>query len=242
MQRARRLVAVASVALAGSLLLSGCRSSPAVAAYVGDTRITNASLDNMIDTIEEDVKKTLGADALKGEQIGVLRQQLLGALLFVEVAKRYAKEKSYPEPTFDYAGKSQKSGNLPVTDPFVRATAEAEAYKQLLVSKVAPSKPTEADVREIYRRLVTMKIVESGKYDEVKPLILQIPEVAQGIAVRNELIAAAARYDTAVNPSFGRVDGFAITELELQSGGNPFPAVVFPLSASLASPAVVTVS
>ncbi len=48
--RARRLIAVASVAV-GLVALSGCRSEPGVAAYVGDHRITEDAVTEIIDDV-----------------------------------------------------------------------------------------------------------------------------------------------------------------------------------------------
>jgi hypothetical protein len=195
----RRLI---TAALAGALALgalTGCRFETANdAAFVGDTRYTQADVDRTIDAIKAD-----GVDLGNIDLTG-LRQEIIARSVFRDVAKRYAQEKGYPAPSVDYDSISQATG-LPPSDPYVRVVAEAEAYRSLLLDKVKPVQPSDADFHDAYELLLSQQVVSAGTEAQIKPQ-LQQPQLSQaigsGVALRNELTAAMTRYNASVNPKF----------------------------------------
>ncbi|MEV6817006.1 hypothetical protein AB0M52_33635, partial [Micromonospora sp. NPDC051296] len=101
--RARRLVAAASVAALGVLSLAACgKSSPDVAAYVGDTTYSVSR----VDAIYEDAQAKFG-EAVRSEaaqagvapspehlQAAVTRQDVVNLLVSLELGKRVVAEKN----------------------------------------------------------------------------------------------------------------------------------------------------
>ena len=61
MQRLRRLVPLAMVAVLGVAGLTGCRSNPTVAAYIGGQQVGQKSVNSMVDELSKAV------DALPAE-------------------------------------------------------------------------------------------------------------------------------------------------------------------------------
>src|SRR5262245_6028719 len=60
MHRARRLVFAALLAVMAGLVLTGCRTQPGIASYVGDSRLTDNEVERAVTTIETDVKNAGG--------------------------------------------------------------------------------------------------------------------------------------------------------------------------------------
>jgi SurA N-terminal domain/PPIC-type PPIASE domain len=85
----RRLLAVLLVGAAGLGGLAGCRTSPNVAAYVGDEQVTVAELDDAVAARRADPDIAVYADA---DPTRFTRQVLslqVGELVYAEVARRY---------------------------------------------------------------------------------------------------------------------------------------------------------
>jgi hypothetical protein len=222
-----------ALAVVGGLVLSACQSAPGVAAYVGDVRITTAQIDDAMDKIHNDVK-TLDPSK-PNDGYGDVRRELIADLVFVEVAKRYAAEHGLSAPTVDYAGTAGQTG-LPPSDPYIRARAEASAYQALIQSKITAGEPSDADIREVYDRVVQydkehdVDLIQGQSFDELKPAIKGTESVASGIALRRELGDVIGRYSITLNPRYLPLE-YVITELPV-NGHPPFPAVVLPLGAS----------
>src|SRR5690242_15564510 len=126
MQRARRLALVAVLALLGALALTGCRSEPSVAAYVGDQKIMVKDIDGVIDDLSGHQLQVNPA------QFGDVRQIILADLVFAEFGKRYADDKGWPAPSSPDAQALQAAAvdlNVPTTDAqVVKNHARAMAY------------------------------------------------------------------------------------------------------------------
>jgi hypothetical protein len=195
----RRLITAAFAGALALAALTGCRFETAAdAAFVGDTRYTQTDVDNILNTLKADGVNFTGVD------LGQVRQDIVVQSVFRDVAKRYAQEKGYPAPTVDYGGVAQALGGVPTSDPFVRAAAEADAYRMLLMSKVKPVAPTDADYHDAYELLLDQQAVSAGTEAQVKPQLQQAvsQDLGAGVALRNELTAAMKRYNTSVNPKY----------------------------------------
>jgi outer membrane murein-binding lipoprotein Lpp len=233
MPTARQLASAAVLALLGSLLLSGCRSAPGVAAYVGNVRITTGQLDAAMDKIRADVT---GLDPDKpADTFGDVRRELLADLIFTQVGKRYASEHDYPEPTVDYAAVAGAT-RLPDNDPLVRARSEANAYQTLIESKISIGEPAEADLREVYDRVLAygqqnkLDVVQGRSFEDFKPAIQAATTVTRGIAVRNALRASIAGFAIVLNPRYLPVE-YVVASVPI-TGNPPFRAVVLSFGAS----------
>ena len=78
---------------------------------VGDTRLTDNEVEQLVTTIEGDVKKAGGS--LQKEAYGNIRQLVVQLTVFSEIARRYATEKGLTLPAQDYETAAQQFG-LPV--------------------------------------------------------------------------------------------------------------------------------
>lgn len=218
---------VVALSVLAAVVLTGCRSQPGVAAYVDDTRYTDASVEQMTASVQH-----LIAEGATGN----VRQQIVADEVFVDIAKRYAKEHDYPAPTVHVDAVTAQY-KLPPDNAWAKLTAEADAYRQLLLQHADKVTPTDAELRDIYDRAVAAHLADPNAFDAIKPQILAIDGVAQAVAVKRALTDAVRRYHVTVNPRY-QPSEFSL--LQLQTGqGQGFDAVVLPFGASAASPAVI---
>lgn len=252
----RRLAPVALLALVGGLALAGCQSTPpSIAARVGDFSITNEQVDHIVDQIDDGVAQarrkqaadqaaaqaepgatpapTEEVEGLAKEQIGDVRATVVQLAVFDELAKRIVADKGLTMPTPDYATSATQLG-LSVDNPYVKLAVDADAYRTLLLSKAEALAPTEEDLQAAYRNVVASGGQYPG-YDELKPQLLALPELGQGLGLKKELVAAMARYGVVVNP---RYQPLSMPLAAVTAGQSQIVLVSASLGGSLDSPAV----
>ncbi|GAB3850854.1 hypothetical protein GCM10029963_37700 [Micromonospora andamanensis] len=208
--RARRLVAVASVAV-GLIALAGCRSEPGVAAYVGDHRITEDAVTEVIEDAQTKNPTPTGADEVPPGQEPQLppgqepqlpgRSQVVSTLVLSEVCERISATEGYrSQSQVDPAQVAQGLGLSPETG-YVRQIAEL--YTCLSGIPIgAPVAPTEQEL---------IDLVAAGKRAGAVPAEVTVEEAAaqldgeqlrQALANRDSLRAAVETYDVTVNPRY----------------------------------------
>src|SRR3989442_2726363 len=175
MPRRRLSVVLAAGALA-VLALAGCRVEPGNAAFVGDTVHSKADIDRVLQGIEHDGIK------IDPARLGEVRELIAPDEAFVDVARRYATEQGYGEPTVDLEAAAQQFSPLPPGNAFVRLAAQTDAYRELLFTKVKPVNPSDAQLREVYQNLVDTGA--QGSYEEIGPQLRQVPAIGPALAVR----------------------------------------------------------
>jgi len=226
MRRPRLVAAVLAAALALSGL-TGCRSEPGSAAFVGDTRITTDQVDRVLDEVKADGGSVDPSDE------GTLRRQIASALVFVEVAKRYVADQNLPAPQPDYQAVAARI-RLPAGDPLVRLIADSQTYLDLLTSSVPPAQLTDADFNATADLLINQG-VQGGREAIVGQLKSGYTEqISTGVGVRNALTPLMKKYDVTVNPLYGPASlaltstqgGLALVALPLTSDSSATPAVV----------------
>jgi hypothetical protein len=228
----RRLIAAAVAGVAALVALAGCRiESPTDAAYVGNTRFSQADVDKLVKQLDTDGVQVTDANRAS------LRQFILARSVFLDVAKRYATEKGYAAPPVDAAAVAQ-ANNLPANDPVVRLVAESDAYRQLLLGKASPAQPTDADYHDAFQLLVNQKEAQPGDEAALTQQLRQsVSEtIASGVGLRNELAAAMRRYGATVNPKYlptgfplatvTAPDGRSVAVVQLPLGGTGQGAVL----------------
>jgi hypothetical protein len=241
MPRARRLVPVAALALIAGVALAGCRSAPGTAVYVGSVQISNRQIDQAMDGIRADVARL--DPQLLNSIFGDVRRELIGDLIFVQVARQYATAHDYALPAPDYDTAAGEIG-LPVGDPYVHARADAKAYQALLATKLKPAEPSDADLREVYDRAVAFdqkngtSILQGQSFENLKDAIAANTSISTGIILRNALRDAVKQADIVVNPRYLPVE-YAVTELQTGSGQRPFVAVALQFGSGASGPPVV---
>ncbi|TBL41867.1 hypothetical protein EYA84_05685 [Verrucosispora sp. SN26_14.1] len=201
--RARRLVAVASVAV-GLVVLSGCRSEPGVAAYVGDHRITEDAVTEVIDDARaKNPEPTEAAEQVPGQQQVRLpgRSEVVSTLVLGQVCERISAAEGYrPQGQAEAAQVAQQLGISPEA---TYARQVAELYTCLSGIPVgSPVAPTEQDLTEL---------VAAGKRAGAVPADVTVEQAApqldgeqlrQALATRNALSEAVDTYDVTVNPRY----------------------------------------
>ncbi|MGW0505271.1 hypothetical protein [Micromonospora sp. NPDC003241] len=200
--RARRLVAVASVAV-GLVALSGCRSEPGVAAYVGDHRITEDAVTEVIDDARaKNPEPTEAAEPVPGQQVRLpARGEVVSTLVLGQVCERISAAEGYrPQGQAEAAQVAQQLGISPEA---TYARQVAELYTCLSGIPVgSPVAPTEQELADL---------VAAGKRAGAVPADVTVEQAApqldgeqlrQALATRDALAGAVETYDVTVNPRY----------------------------------------
>ncbi|GIH12116.1 hypothetical protein [Rugosimonospora africana] len=215
----RRLIAAAATGVLALAALTGCRfETGADAAYVGDTRFSNHQIDTLVAQLKKDGAKIQDSDQAQ------VRRQIVANEVFIEVAKRFSKEKGYPAPTenIDTLAQSAAQGiGLPINDAYVQLVATAEAYRELLTEKASEGTVTDADYRDAFNLLVSQQAAGPSDFAEVKQALQSqfASDLAKAVTVRNELTDAMKRYNVSLNPRY-QPAGITLATVPTQSGDN----------------------
>lgn len=203
-----RSVGVTVLVAAGVLALAGCRSDPNVAAYVGSTRYTEdrvaAIADEAHTKLQEYVDDQQGQAGAGAEPVRrpVTEQQVVTALVSRDVLKALAEEKGV-RPVDRDPNEIARQVQVPPEAEYVRVLVEQDGYRLGLLQDAASTRPSEAELREVYDNLV--KTGDRLSYDQFRS---ELPDqnaelVGRSAAVRREISAAAQRLDVRVNPRYG---------------------------------------
>jgi hypothetical protein len=231
--RLRRFVLFAILAVVATVGLAGCQTQPGTAAYIGDTRITDAQVDQSVAKIQADLAKYHPETSF---QIGDLRTYVIQRMVINELSRQYAAEQKIAVPTPDYQGASAQIG-LPPSDPLVTLSADEDGYRKALLAKAKPRQPTEEEVRAIYDQ-VTASVGDLGDYATVRPQIVALPTLAPALGLKTALTDAAKRIGVGVSPRYQ-----PLTVPLLTIGSSPqVDIVTLSLGASPGTPAVRDVS
>jgi hypothetical protein len=206
MPRAPRVVATGMLLALALPALSACRSSPDVAAYVGDAQVTVAELERAVDerTRDEDIAQFAEAD-----QAGYTRQ-VLGFLVQQELVAAVAER--YDVSVGATAVRARIDELLGERDP-------DDVYAQLAQQGVSRS-----DVAEnIRQQLVLEELAETGAPDE--------EELRERYAeVRDDL--AGLEFGVITAPDREQAEA-VLAELTADPAGYPAVAARYPGSATL---------
>jgi hypothetical protein len=221
----RRAAAVVALSAAVAAGLSACDVQPGAAALVAGDRLTEAQVEQVVDSVH---------DKIPAGQFGSVREEVVGALVMRDLAKRVAADRHVTVPPPDYTAMAQ--GGLSANNPYVRLEAETQTYIGALGNSVRPTAPSEADLQEIYQSLVTQGAVNPAQspYDQVRSQ-LDTPQTERAVALRAILAAAAGKYHVDVNPRYGKL-GYPLPAV--QAGQGIYGSVAVPLGKG--SPDVVT--
>jgi parvulin-like peptidyl-prolyl isomerase len=225
MMPGRRLTAVIALGLLALTGLVACRSDPAVAAYVGDTEITERQVDEVVTALRSSFEAELETEleALEGtaseETIAEHRQQRLDAMaaqllvardrvavFFVlnEAGSRYVAAESLALPEPPVAEAAQALAPLPEDHPYVLLIADFLAVTRALQEVATPVEPSGADRREVYENLRLNDQPVDVPFEEVAPL-LTADLLAGPVGVRDLLRTVLERADVRVQPGYDLV-------------------------------------
>ena len=195
--RTRRPAAVLALGLIAGLALTGCRTSPNVAAYVGDDRI---SVDALQGAVDERLADPAEAEAV-GDDVGGYTREVLTDLVnervFAAAAQRYGVEVTDADVRERISallggGDAEEAYTQLAAQGFSRDDVDASITQQLVVEGVAyaagdAEEPADADLRAQYDALRTSQ--------EARPLgIITVADQATADAVVAELQADPSTY------------------------------------------------
>jgi hypothetical protein len=213
--------------LAGALVaLAGCRSDPAVAAYVGSTRYTDERVTAIADEahakLQElaDAQQSASGASAQPVQRPVTEQEVITALVSRDVLKALAEERNV-SPTSVQADQIAQRVRIPADTEYVRVVAEKDGYRLGLLQQAASADPTDAHLREVYDNLVTASSGQyTGSFEEFRSSLTdQDTElVGRSAAVREDISAEAEKLDVTINPRYGAAV-LSLVEVSDQQGG-----------------------
>lgn len=213
MQRTRRLASIAVIAMVGVAALSGCRSEPGVAAYLGDREITEDQITEVVD----DVKRKLapsptpgGASPSPEEELppGVPqptvpgRADVLGVLLLEALCGKLSAERGYQAQ--EQIAPEQVAGLVSAPADSLHARNAAKLYTCLFSIPVDQSvTPTKEDLADLVARARTAPgVVPPDTPDEAVADRLSGPEYLRALSHKRLLEQTAADQDVTVNPRY----------------------------------------
>jgi hypothetical protein len=193
MQRARRFASIAVVAALGSIVLSGCRSEPDVAAYLGDKRITEDQVTAVIDEVQEKIQPDSGMRA-------PARDQVLGTMVFGELCARLTAERGYRSPGQILPEQVAQQFGVPADTAYARHTADLLSCLGGVPAENLAA-PTEEQLADVVAR---------GKAGGALPDTYSLSDAAEldgdqlrtALATRKLLTEAAEEFDITVNPRY----------------------------------------
>ncbi|MFF5291527.1 hypothetical protein [Paractinoplanes globisporus] len=205
MRSARRLASVAVVASLAVAGLSACRSAPSVAAYLGDTTITESRVTDVYNEVYDAVSAT---PPPKGEAVPmpITRMDVARVLVSAEILPIVAKQHnvSLPAtvPVDDYAS----ALSIPPGTEYAKLFAESDTLTTLLRQN-ATTQPqlTDTDLREVYDALVTSgQIPANTPFDQFKSALPadNTQAVQSAVAVRNEIAEVTSAMTISINPRY----------------------------------------
>jgi hypothetical protein len=205
MQRARRLASLAVVVAVGVLALAGCKSVPSVAAYVGDQKITEKRVDDIL----ADVKKKLAAvhqPAVQASPSAAAtptlpgREMIVSTLVLNTVCDRLAADRGTKFTTVDINQVAQAE-QLPAASTYV--VERTKLYSCLGgVETGASAAPTQAELREIYDRgKAAGAIPKDQTFEQIAPQ-LDGTQLRSALAAKHTFTDVVAKYNVTVNPRY----------------------------------------
>jgi hypothetical protein len=215
----RRLLAGVAVGALFVTGLAGCRADRNVAAYVGDTQITEARVDTVMGSIR---------DAAPAEAHGEIRGRVVEMLVLTEAGTSYAETAGVqiPEPTpEEFAGQL----GLPADNAYVQVVAGFLPVLNTINAQAQSTAPSEADQREVYDNLLFNGEPVQDPFEEVQQFFTQ-EAIGTAIGTRDLLTQVVADGDVTINPRYRLVHQVQVTIGQAQSWlgvplGRPSPVV-----------------
>ena len=245
MQRARRVAVTAVAAALAVTGLAACQNEPGVAAYVGDTRITEDRVDAIYtearDKLTASVARTgqeQGGQASGPVEMPVTRRDIVTNLVGLDVLRGIAQQRNLQPAQIPVEQVAQGVG-LPADTEYVRTFSEYRGYLDAFARTVTPAAPSDADLMDVYERLKAGGAQTGGDFAAFKSSIGEQDQqvLAENIGLRNALGEAAAAANARVNPRYGDAEMQLVTFRNEQ--GQTRPLVVLTFNADTGEPAVV---
>ncbi|MEH1015374.1 hypothetical protein V6U90_19945 [Micromonospora sp. CPCC 206060] len=210
--RARRLVAVAATAALGLASLAACgKSSPDVAAYVGDTKYSVERVDGIYDDAQTRYAAAVNAQAAQAgatpspEQLRarVNRQDIVNLLVSIELGRRVATEKQLTVPDEVTPEQLAQPLQMPPDAEYAQLWGEWLDIYNTLAEKLPPAELSDASVMAVYDAIAATGAIQPGlTVAEVRQAFGTGDFVRQGSAVSAALQVEAEQAGVSINPAY----------------------------------------
>jgi hypothetical protein len=202
MQRSRRLASMAVVASLAVAGLSACRSEPAVAAYIGDSRIT----EKRVQQVWDDARAALGGDAA----MPITRTDIVNVLVSRDLIERVAQRHSVQVPADLSYDQFAALVRLPAKTQYVRLYAQYNALQYTVEQSITSTTAlTEDDLKDVFQRLTANNALEPGTtFDAFKGTVPAdvTKDLQAAVALRKEVHEIADPLDVTVNPRYQPIE------------------------------------
>jgi hypothetical protein len=193
MQRAR-LASIVVIAAVGVLALSGCRSQPGVAAYIGAQQIT----ENQVTGIVDDVKRKIPAGA---QATPPTRDAVVSTLVLSDICQRLTAEKGLQPQGKPPADQVAMLLGVPVNSTY--AQQRVDLYGCLSgVPAGQPVAPTPQELAAVVARGKAGGVIPPNVPEQVAAQQLDGTQLRAALASRKAIADAVARYAVTVNPRY----------------------------------------
>ncbi|MGN9890064.1 hypothetical protein [Micromonospora sp. L31] len=210
--RARRLIAAASVAALGVLSLAACgKSSPDVAAYVGDRTYSVDRVDAIYDDAQAKFAEAVRQSATQAgvtpdaEQLRsrVTRQDVVNLLVSIDLGKRVVAEQGIQVSDQVTPEQLAQQLQMPPQAEFAKLWGEWADISMVLSQKLPPAELSDASVMAVYHAIEETGGIQSGlSVGEVRQLFGEGGFVRTASALSAALEEEADKVDLSVNPRF----------------------------------------
>lgn len=220
---ARRRLAAVAVGVLALLPLTGCRVEPGAAAFVGDVRIADQRVDEIVSSVD---------DRVPAEQRGAFRQEVVSMLVLTEAGTRYAQAQKLQLPEAQPATVAERL-QLPADGAYTQIFARYVSVMTALEGRAERAAPSEADQREALSHATINGQPVNDRFEDVRQYFT---EQAMGAAVgsRNLLTELIRDADVEVSPRYAPV----VHKVRVNIG-NAESWLAVPIGEAAANPAVV---
>jgi hypothetical protein len=232
MQRARRSVQLVALALAGAATLTGCRSEPGVAIYLGGVRHTQREVDALAVQLRPLSSAGLGdartrvvqwlvlRDLIKrtatAEKWGAAQVDVDGAASKLQPSVQQAAEQAATaalgdHPSEEKVNKAQAeladkvAAQMRTIRPAITLYAEFQAYLALAQQHVSSGPPPDADYAELFQRAKEGGLIQPGTTEAQFREGLNAQDgqaVAANFGLRDLLAGMVKHSDLTINPRY----------------------------------------
>ncbi|MEV6343499.1 hypothetical protein [Actinoplanes sp. NPDC051851] len=234
------MAVVASCALGG---LTACRAEPSVAAYVGDSRIT----ESRVQAIWDDARAKLTAEARTAAQAGgtgtatmpISRADIVSVLVGRNLITKVAEKHGVTMPAgLTYDNVASVVG-LPATTEYVHLFTEYNALQDAVKqAETGTAALSDEDWQDVLQRLSENGTVDAGT--TVESLRSTLPDTVttqlqSAIAVRDEVTAVAGTQSIQINPRYAPLE-IGVYPIRNSETSPLYQLVVAPLGEDTAVP------
>lgn len=208
MQRVRALGWLAVVSLVGVFTVSGCRSAPTAAAYVGEEVYTQQEVQDILTELQNAVESATGSNDSAFEP-GSMRQTVVSYLVVNEVARKVAADRGIAVPVADLQVAVSVLG-LPAEGVVTAAVLETRCARiaadlatvvMALQAATTAVDPTEAEQRQVFESLRYQGQRVSDSFESLQPAFTR-DSIGHPVALGRWLNEGVSRYRATVNPRY----------------------------------------